>query len=95
MISREDVKKLALLARMELSTQEEDTFASEIDSILSYVGQISSLPTEDAEELSPIRNVFRPDETPHESGLFTDAVLEQAPSREGNYIKVKKILNND
>ena len=45
MISREDVKKLALLSRIEITGEEEAIFVSEIDSILGYVGQISNLNT--------------------------------------------------
>jgi aspartyl-tRNA(Asn)/glutamyl-tRNA(Gln) amidotransferase subunit C len=96
MISREDVQKLAELSRIELTPEEELTFVSEIDSILGYVGQISEmkeLGTDNA--ISKVRNVFRRDENPHESGLYTKALLEQAPSRDGDYLKVKKILQND
>ena len=39
-----------------------------------------------------MRNVMREDANPHESGIYTEKMLEQAPAREGNYIKVKKIL---
>ena len=39
-----------------------------------------------------VLNVMREDVNPHESGLYTEKILEQAPTREGNYIKVKKIL---
>jgi len=35
---------------------------------------------------------MREDVKPHESGIYTKKVLEQAPMNEGYYIKVKKIL---
>lgn len=37
-------------------------------------------------------NVMREDGEPHESGLYTEKLLSAAPQREGQYIKVKKIL---
>ncbi len=39
-----------------------------------------------------LRNVMRPDENPHEAGIFTEALLSAAPAREGNRLLVKKIL---
>ena len=39
-----------------------------------------------------VLNVMREDKDPHEAGLYTEKILEQAPAREGDYIKVKKIL---
>jgi Asp-tRNA(Asn)/Glu-tRNA(Gln) amidotransferase C subunit len=35
---------------------------------------------------------MRGDEEFHESGIYTEKILEQAPAKEGGYIKVKKIL---
>lgn len=95
MISPEDIEKLATLSRLELSGVEKETFATEIDSILAYVGQVTEAAGAVENTLPSVRNVFRPDENPHESGLYTEAILNQAPRREGDYLKVKKILNND
>jgi Asp-tRNA(Asn)/Glu-tRNA(Gln) amidotransferase C subunit len=39
-----------------------------------------------------VRNVLREDANPHESATFTEAILKNAPSRQGDYFKVKKIL---
>ena len=37
-------------------------------------------------------NVLREDGAPHQPGEFTEKILSGAPAREGNYLKVKKIL---
>lgn len=95
MIRSEDIKKLASLSRIELTEEEETSFVSEIDSILGYVGQIGNLEAPASTGASPLRNVFRADERPHETGEFTERILAEAPSREGQYVKVKKILQND
>ncbi len=95
MISVQDIKKLASLSRIELTEGEEVSFVADIDSILGYVGQISSLVSPETSELSLVRNVFRSDEHPHETGLFTERILAEAPQKEGQYFKVKKILQND
>jgi aspartyl-tRNA(Asn)/glutamyl-tRNA(Gln) amidotransferase subunit C len=96
MISPEEVQKLADLSRLKLSPEEKATFAKEIDSILGYVSQISDLKSETSNQKTPeIRNVFRKDEEPHESGIYTEVLLAQAPKRDKDYLKVKKILQND
>lgn len=95
MISREDVQKLANLSRIQMTSEEETAFATEIDSILGYVAQVTQLPAGIESELSSVRNIFRADENPHESGLYTDAIVAQMPSKEGNSLKVKKIIAHD
>jgi aspartyl-tRNA(Asn)/glutamyl-tRNA(Gln) amidotransferase subunit C len=93
MITPEEVQKLADLSRLNLSPEEKATFAKEIDSILGYVSQISNLKYEAKDQkASEPRNVYRPDDNPHESGIYTEALLSQVPKRDGDYLKVKKIL---
>jgi len=93
MIGSEDIEKLAKLARIELTSLEKQSLANEVDTILAYVGQIQSIGSvETGTDVSHLQNVFREDENPHETGIFTDAILKAAPDREGSYIKVKKIL---
>lgn len=96
MISTDDVKKLANLARVEVSDEELGKIASEIESILSYVSRINeasvNLPEMQSSDFPNI-NVFRADENALEPGKYTEAILGEAPEREGEYIKVKKILS--
>lgn len=94
-MNKEEVQKLAKLARVEISDTEADTLSHEFDSILKYVGEIKNakLDNNDASLFSmPVRNVLREDANPHESGLYTEAILREAPNKDGEYIKVKKIL---
>jgi aspartyl-tRNA(Asn)/glutamyl-tRNA(Gln) amidotransferase subunit C len=93
MIKPEEVEKLARLARIELSDEEKSTFSGEIDAILSYVSDIQKLGASvDVREVSSVRNVLREDTDAHESGAYTEAILKEAPAREGNYVRVKRIL---
>jgi aspartyl-tRNA(Asn)/glutamyl-tRNA(Gln) amidotransferase subunit C len=92
-ITTEDIKKLATLARMKLSPEEEADLAGSMDDILGYVDQIKEVSgTFESTEKEKTRNVMRPDEGAHESGIHTAAILAEAPAREGDYVKVKKIL---
>ncbi len=42
---------------------------------------------------SNVRNVMREDGEPHESGIFTEALLKSAPKSDRGSVEVKKILN--
>lgn len=93
MISREDIKKLASLARIKLSTEEEDSLAKDMDNILGYVQQIQEVSgSVETSTKEYNRNIFRDDEHPIESGSNTDTLLTEAPERKENYVKVKNIL---
>jgi aspartyl-tRNA(Asn)/glutamyl-tRNA(Gln) amidotransferase subunit C len=93
MISRDDIKKLAKLSRIDLADEEEERFTKEVDSILGYVAQIQEFKSEGLTRGNErVKNVLREDSNPHESGINTEAILAEAPQREGQYLKVKKIL---
>ena len=94
-MNKEEVLKWAKLARIEIGEEEAESLSHEFDSILSYVSEVKDISAGSFKlEASsfPIQNVMREDNDAHESGLYTEKILEQAPAREGNYIKVKKIL---
>lgn len=93
MIEKKDIEKLALLARIEVSEEEKKSLAQSIESILGYVGQVTSVSETVEVGLHPLRNVMREDEILNTEGEYTDALLSSAPSRDGNYVEVKKILN--
>jgi aspartyl-tRNA(Asn)/glutamyl-tRNA(Gln) amidotransferase subunit C len=93
MISKDDVKKLATLSRIAVSENELESVAKEIDAILAYVGQINTASASlDGEVSYPLVNVLREDTEVNETGACTDDLLRSAPAREGDYVKVKKIL---
>jgi aspartyl-tRNA(Asn)/glutamyl-tRNA(Gln) amidotransferase subunit C len=92
MISAEDIKKLANLARIKLVPGDEVKLAKDMDNILGYVNQIQQVSGTRSTEKEKVRNVLRDDSNPHESGINTEALLAEAPKREGQYVKVKKIL---
>jgi len=95
-MDKEKVLNLAKLARVELRDEEAESLSHEFDAILDYVGEVKRIAITDNQQLTTdnfsIRNVMREDTKPHKSGLFTNKILAQSPAREGDYIKVKKIL---
>jgi len=95
MVSNDDVRKLAELSRISLTDEEVEKLRGEIDSIISYIDVIQKVQLPETPEGTVYFesiNVMREDKTPHEPGAYTDAMLSQAPRRDKNYLKVKKIL---
>lgn len=90
-----NIEKLASLARVRLSQGETETLRAEIGSILSYISQITKAAgSELPKAVGVLHNVLRDDGVPHESGRYSEALLSAAPTREGNYVKVKKIVSS-
>ena len=87
------MKKLAELARITISEKEIESLKADIATILEYVKEVEKAGVSHGKpHVGDIYNVTRPDADPHESGAFTEALLALASQREGDYIKVKRIL---
>ncbi len=96
MIDREQVRKVALLARLELTPEEEEQFTTQVGSILEYFEQLSELDVSNVQPTTraiDVNNVTRLDELqPFGDHL---AILNSAPDREGDFFKVPKILSSE
>lgn len=96
MLDRLAVRKVANLARLEITPEEEEQFATQLSSILEYFEQLSELDTDNVTPTTraiEVSNVTRPDEL--EPFTNKDALLDEAPEQEGSYFKVPKILSTD
>jgi len=95
-MKREEIEHLATLSRIALKEEEIAVLTDSITSILGYVSDINSITAaEKPKEVSELYNIMREDEVSHEPGVYTEAILENAPNRQGQYIRVKKILGGD
>ena len=93
-ISKEEVKKVAQLARLELNEGEIKNHAEQLEKILEYIKQLERIQTDDVPcttRAIEVVNVFREDE--NKSSDCTEELLELGPSREDQYFKVPKIIN--
>ncbi len=91
-LSREEVLKIGKLARLEIAPEELDPLAEHFNSLLDYFTKLEELDLSSVdpftmEDTQPI--VMRPDEV-RESPV-REAILNQSPSREGDFIRVPKI----
>lgn len=93
-ISTKDVEYLAHLARMELSSEELKRFTVELAEILEYVEKLKSAATQGVPPTSHVlalANVFREDEV--RPSLSPEEALANAPSAEGAFFKVPRIID--
>jgi aspartyl-tRNA(Asn)/glutamyl-tRNA(Gln) amidotransferase subunit C len=92
MITKEEIKNLADLARVNIDPAELDTLSGEIGSILGYIDQINTISATVEKSVPSHRNIMRDDIVTNSTGEHTENILSNSPSREKNYLKVKKIL---
>lgn len=93
MLTREQVEHVALLARLELSEEEKDKYARQLNDILGYIEMLDRLDTENVPPTAhvlPLKNVFREDEVCYH--MPNEKALANAPAREGGSFKVPKIV---
>ena len=82
-LTRADVEKVALLARLRLTDEQLDAMTSELQQIVGYVDQLAEVPTDGVEPMAhavELRNVLKDDSV--EASLPRDAALSNAPSHD-------------
>ncbi len=93
MLDRDQVHKVALLARLELTPAEEEQYAAQMSSILDYFEQLSELDTKNVEPTTraiDMSNITRHDEQSSYQNLA--GIYAAAPDRETDFFKVPKIM---
>ncbi len=93
-LSRDEVAKVALLARLRLSADELATFTGQLNTIVDFVAQLQKLDTTDVEPLAhgvEVRNVFREDA--RKASLPREDALANAPKRNAESFLVPAVLD--
>jgi aspartyl-tRNA(Asn)/glutamyl-tRNA(Gln) amidotransferase subunit C len=94
-ISAEEIKKIALLSRLEIQDDQIESTGRQLSDILSYMDLISQVDITDVEPTAhavSMRNVWRED-VPQES-LSNEKALQNAPEPEDGYFKVPKVIQD-
>jgi aspartyl-tRNA(Asn)/glutamyl-tRNA(Gln) amidotransferase subunit C len=92
-ISRDDVRHIALLARLPLDAEEEAAFTEQLAHILAHFQRLDNLDTSAVEptaHITPMATPFRDDVVVNRPD--PDAWLANSPARDGRYFKVPKII---
>ncbi len=93
-LSREEVLKLARLARLELSEEEVAEFQDELSAVLGYVSQLQEADVaglEPTTQVTGLKNVMRED-MPRDYGVDREKLLRLAPSKQDGQLKPKRMI---
>lgn len=90
MISKEEVKHIAKLARLELTEEEIEKMQKDLSEILGYFDVLKKAPKIKIQNPKPKTQNLRED-VAKQSGLADD-IVGAAPDKKDDYIKVKAIL---
>jgi aspartyl-tRNA(Asn)/glutamyl-tRNA(Gln) amidotransferase subunit C len=92
-VTREEVKHIAKLAKLNLTEEEEISFQKELSSILDYMDKLNEIDTSNVEPLShpiTVENVFREDEV--KKSISREEALKNAPDATEEFFKVPKVI---
>ena len=92
-ITKQEVQKVAKLARLAMTEAETATYAQQLNQIVAYVQKLKTFPPEGADPASTLleqTNVFRPDEP--QPSLSQDQALGNAPDAEDHRFRVPRII---
>jgi len=95
MISREEVQHIAKLARLELTEQEIEKMQKELSSVLDYIEKLKEVDVSGIESkvrATDLENVMRTDEAGNFDPGMSEKLLNEAPEKKGNHIKVKSVF---
>lgn len=92
-VSKEDVEKIAQLAKLKFDDAGKEKMQKELNKILDFIDELDELKLDDVEPMENIndtKNVFREDKS--EVWLTTEEALKNAPEKTGKYVKVPRVL---
>lgn len=94
MITKDEVRHIAKLARLELTEQETEKMQEDLSAILDYFKLLEKVP-----KPSPVvrttglkENVVRKDEVIGKPASLANNLIAAAPNRKDEYIKVKTVF---
>jgi aspartyl-tRNA(Asn)/glutamyl-tRNA(Gln) amidotransferase subunit C len=92
-LTRQQVEKVAHLARLAVTDEEKERYGRQLSAILTYIEKLNELDTSQVEPTShvlPMQNVMRDDEP--RPGLPREKALANAPEPHEGFFRVPKII---
>lgn len=94
-LTPDDVRKVARLARLKITPEEVTRFQGQLGHILGHMADLEALDTAKVEPTAHtlgLVNVLREDVALPQTAATREALLKNAPEREGPYVKVPKVI---
>ena len=93
MISKDEVKHIARLARLELTEQETEKMQKDLSDILDYFDLLKKADTKNVKlSLSKAALQARKDEVKERPASLANNLVQAAPNKKDSYVKVKQVL---
>jgi aspartyl-tRNA(Asn)/glutamyl-tRNA(Gln) amidotransferase subunit C len=92
-LTREEVQRVAVLARLRLLPEDEQHLTEQLGQILKYMEKLNELDTREVEPFThavELTNAFREDQVTNPPRA--EELLENAPEKEETFFKVPKII---
>jgi aspartyl-tRNA(Asn)/glutamyl-tRNA(Gln) amidotransferase subunit C len=90
----DDIKKLAILARIDMDENEMAEIANDFNPILAYVGQVQEISNLNniSNKNSVLSNIMRDDIVTNKEGSYSNKIIAEMPNSQDGFLKVKQIL---
>lgn len=95
-LTAEEVRKVANLARLDLTEEEIEEYRRQLSDVLEYIEQLNELALDEVEPTARAvaqTNVWREDEV--QPSLALQAVLQNAPAHKDDQFLIQSVLSND
>lgn len=92
-VSKEDVKHIAKLSKLNLTEKELEKYTNELSSIVDFANELSNINVEGIKptaHILDIKNVFRKDEV--QPSYDREEILKNAPSKDAGCVSVPKVV---
>lgn len=96
MITREELLRVTSLSKLEIDANDFDDFAKGINDVVNLVEELQEVNTDGVEPTfhgNNLKDVYRADEPRLREN--TEELLANAPERDGNFIKVPEMIENE
>ena len=100
-VTIEDVRRVAELANLELTAEEEPRMQRDLNAILGHIAQLKELDTEEVPPMAQVGEILGGVRDMHGASLRADAVqpsldrsavMAAAPETDGRFFKVPKVI---
>jgi aspartyl-tRNA(Asn)/glutamyl-tRNA(Gln) amidotransferase subunit C len=95
MLTEQDVRHIALLARIGITEEEVKQYQKDLSSVLDFFRELEQLPMEDthlSEQNAGVVNVARTDQSLDSDDVTVKAIMRNVPMVKDEYVKVKSVF---
>jgi aspartyl-tRNA(Asn)/glutamyl-tRNA(Gln) amidotransferase subunit C len=95
MLSKQEVQKIASLARIEITDEEAEKYSKELSDILGFVDKLNEVDTQGIEPIAHItgaKNVMREDKVVEYSEETKKNIINNFPEKKDRFDKVKAVF---